>query len=357
VSIGATSLEADRAASAELAAEQPWVVAGAAAAIAGRLRIRAGWVRTFLVLVSFAKFWPVLGLYALAALVVPHAGRRLPGGANLVGLLRLATVAAAVALTPVVSLDPSGILGQGPDAWVPVGGALLAGIAVFAASGRTASAAPAGEDRRIAASALPGVGLAAVVAIVVLLWPSVRADIVLSLGLVAAGAGVAALGDRLRATTAVVPLALLAFLAVVLVGSNTPLRGGVGDLSVAPRGSPAALTYRRAIGNLTVNLRGLRRGGPSVVKVVASVGIGRLRILVPDAATGTVDIRIGGGTEVDSYAGLPRGGFLLHRTAALRSLGGGRPQNPDRTVRLFITASVGRGCLEVLDPPYATGGC
>lgn len=356
MSIGARSLGADQAASAELAAEQPWVVAGAAAAIAGRLRIRAGWVRTFLVLVSFAKFWPVLGLYALAALVVPHAGRRLPGAANLVGLLRLATVAAAVALTPAVSLDPSGVFGQGPDAWVPVGGALLAGIAVFAASGRTASAALAGEDRRIAASALPAVGLATVVAIV-LLWPPVRAEIVLSVGLVAVGAGVAALGDRLRATTAVVPLALLAFLAVLLVGANAPLQGGIGDLSVAPRGSPATLTYRRAVGDLTVNLKGLRRGDPSVVHVVASVGIGRLRILVPDAASGTVDIRVGGGTEVDSYAGLPRGGFLVHRTAALRSLGGGRPQNPGRTVRLFITAGVGRGCVEVLDPPYATGGC
>jgi phage shock protein PspC (stress-responsive transcriptional regulator) len=357
VSIGATSLGVEQAASAELAAEQPWVVAGAAAAIAGRLRIRAGWVRTFLVLVSFAKFWPVLGLYALAALVVPHAGRRLPGAANLVGLLRLATVAAAVALTPAVSLDPSGILGQGPDAWVPVGGALLAGIAVFAASGRGVSAAPAGEDRRIAASTLPGVGLAALVALVVLLWPTVGADVVLSLGLVVAGAGVAAVGGRFRAAAAIVPLALLAFLAVLLVGANAPLQGGVGDLSVAPHGSPATLTYRRAIGDLTVNLKGLRRGDPSVVHVVASVGIGRLRILVPDAATGTVDIRVGSGTEDDLYVGLPRGGFLVHRTGALRSLGGGRPQDRYRTVRLSITASVGRGCLVVDDPPYATGGC
>jgi hypothetical protein len=68
------------------------------------------------------------GIYAGAALVIPHQGRRLPGWINALGALRVAILIGALALVPVFSLDSQGIFGQGPGVWIPVGGGLVAGV-------------------------------------------------------------------------------------------------------------------------------------------------------------------------------------------------------------------------------------
>ncbi len=329
--------------------EPEWYLGGVAAAVAVRTRIPAGLLRFLIVCVSAKHFWAALGIYGAAALVVPHQGRWLPGWLNLVGARRAAILAGTLWLIP-VGWDTQGVMGGGPALWVPVGGAALAAILMLLSEPRVDPLTrSAEEDRRTALSTLPALIVAVVVAGGVTFLPGLRSELVLALGLGAAGVAVAVLGPRISLSAAIVPLTLLGLTAVLLIASGARLQGGVGDLRVAPRAADAlASVYRRATGELTLDLRDIRSTAGRTRTVTATVGVGRIRILLPAGARGTLDLRIGEGMA-DGLSSAGDGVFIRH-VGIMKTYG-----QPSR-VRYRIIAAVGKGCVIVLEPG-ASGSC
>ena len=356
----AAQLTVDRTAAATVAGqggaagrEEPWIVAGVAAAIAPRLRLTPGTVRAVFVVLGIVAFWPVLAVYGACALVVPHVGRRRPGVTNLVGFVRLSVVAALIGLTPQLSLDQYGIFGAGEAVWIPVGGAVLAGAVALLAMRRPVSPGATAGDRRWMLSALPACLLAAVAVAGTILAPGVRFELVLALGLVAIGALVAVAGSRLDLPAALVSSAVVGLGALVLIGSGARLQGGVGDLTAAPRSvAQLAPAYRRAIGDLTLDLRGLRLGPGVAAHVSASVGFGNLRLELPGDATGTVAVSIGAGNLNGDVLGPGATGFMVRRTVRITPPGPPRRAGGLRAggLRVDISARVGDGCVLILTP-------
>ena len=149
--------------------EQPWIVGGVGAGLAALTRLPVGWIRAGLFLMVLGtRFWLGLGIYAAAALVVPHAGRWLPGWSNVAGLLRVVSLGLIAFLSGNISLDRYGLLGHGPELWVPIGGVLLIGWVAVLSAGRVE---PSDEDRDVALAAVPALALAAVLLIVIWLAP------------------------------------------------------------------------------------------------------------------------------------------------------------------------------------------
>src|ERR671922_2450489 len=95
-----------------------------------------------------------------------------------------------------------------------------------------------------------------------------------------------------------VPAMLALGIAALILASGARLEGGLGDERMTPAeatGEP--VVARRAVGDLTVDLRGLRSGAEPV-SLLASVGIGDLRVAVPNNARVIVEARVGlGGVE------------------------------------------------------------
>lgn len=328
--------------------ERQWYLGGVAAAIAFWTRIPVGLVRFVIFLVAAKHVWAALGIYAAAALVVPHQGRWLPGPINALGAVRVAVLTGALALIPAFSLDTNGIFGEGPGLWIPVGGVVLAGVVALLTEPRVDPAAhdPA-AGRRVVLSTLPAAAVALAVGLGVVLAPGLRSEVILGAGLVLAGGAVAALAERISVRAAVVPLMLLGVLAIALAFAGARLEGGIGDLRAAPRSADAvAPVYRRAIGEVTLDLRHLPVT-PGVTRTVrVSVGLGGIRILVPGDATGTFEARIGeGGLNVPDLA--PAGGMFVHRVVALTPVG---PPPRDGGARFRITAQIGKGCVLVVVP-------
>ena len=167
----------------------------------------------------------------------------------MVGLLRVGSFALFAFLTRSLALDGSGIFGQGPEVWVPLGGLLLIGWVGVLSAGRIE---PSGDDRAIALAGLPALGLAGVVMIVIWLAPAVRADVVLDLGLVVVGGMLVLMPPRVTGrAVAYVPVAALAVVAVVCAFSGAELAGGIGETHVAPRNPASVASYRRAFGTVT----------------------------------------------------------------------------------------------------------
>lgn len=83
-------------------------------------------------------------------------------------------------------------------------------------------------------------------------------------------------------------------LGATLVATSTvdvALEGGVGDRSWTPASTTAIYSpYRLAIGEATLDLRGLDLDGQDV-RIVASVGIGHLLVILPPSATVDIDAR------------------------------------------------------------------
>jgi phage shock protein PspC (stress-responsive transcriptional regulator) len=88
---------------------------------------------------------------------------------------------------------------------------------------------------------------------------------------------------------------LLVLALVVAVSVDVPLRGGVGERHVQPAALTAVDThYRRSVGELTVDLRDTAIAD-GVHRVDATLGIGELRIRVPDGVDLDVRGRAQGG--------------------------------------------------------------
>jgi hypothetical protein len=324
-------------------AEPRWYLGGVAAAVSARTRIPAGLLRFLIFCVAAKHFWPALAIYGAAALVVPHQGRWHPGWLNVVGAARVAILGGALALVPVFLFNDHGIFGQGPGLWIPVDGVVAAAVLALVTEPRVdpLDHEPA-DDRRTALSMLPALAVAALTGLGMLVAPGLRAELLLGAGLVLAGVAVAALGEQINLRAAVVPLMLLGVLAILLASSGARLQGGVGDLRAAPRSAAAvAPVYRRAIGEVTLDLRQVTAtpGGP--VRVRVSVGLGGVHILLPRNATGSFEARIGEG-DLNPPADAPTGGAFVHSLVALRPEG---PPLRGPGARFDITVALGRGCL------------
>jgi phage shock protein PspC (stress-responsive transcriptional regulator) len=319
---------------------EDWVLGGVASELSARLRAPAWFMRMVLVLASVAAFWPVLAVYAAVALVLPRGGRR-AGWANLIALGRIALlIIVGFGLTN-VNLDQGGLFGEGPAVWVPVGGAIVLAVVAMLQGGRPAVADP-GTDRRTVLSVLPAIAVLGATALTALLLPSVRADRVLDVGLIAAGVAVAVLGPRLNLAAATIALTLSGLLAIVLALSGTALQGGFGRLDAAPaRTAALAPAYRRAAGEVTLDAGRLT----GTIRTTLSVGFGTVRLVLPAQASGTVAVSVGHGAFNALGPDSTRSGVGLHTVQRLTGRG----------ARVRITISVGQGCV-LLDQRGEGGG-
>jgi hypothetical protein len=278
-----------------------------------------------------------MAVYAAIALVLPHGGRR-PGWANLIALGRIALITIVGFGMANLNFTGSGLFGQGPAVWVPVGGAIVLAWTAMLQGGRPAVADPA-ADRRTVLSVLPAVAVLGATALTALLLPSVRADRVLEGGLIAAGVAVALLGPRLNLAAAAIALTLTGLAAIVLALSGTPLEGGFGSLNAAPaRTAALAPAYRRAAGEVTLDAGGLS----GTIRTTLSLGFGTVRLVLPAQASGTIAISVGHGAFNGLGPQRGRSGVGLHTMQRLTGRG----------ARVRITISVGQGCVLLDEHDY-----
>ena len=260
---------AERAAASQIDSREvsPWVVAGVAAELAVRLRASVGFIRVMLLVVGWAWFWPVLGVYASVALLLPRAGDRRLGWRNAVAVARIgAWLAVLSPLFGELSLDGSGLFGQGPSVWVPVGGAFLVGLAVLVMSGPSCPELDDAQARRIVVSLVPAAVLTVAIAVGILVAPGIRWELALDVGVLVLGAALALARWSAPSATPMAAAVLLAVLAIVLAASGARLQGGVGSTSARPRElTSLRRSYRRAVERVARPARAprpsRRRGG------------------------------------------------------------------------------------------------
>ncbi len=197
---------------------------------------------------------------------------------------------------------------RSPLAWY-VGAATLVVVALLALAGIVTGAWVTPGQYLGAVLAVFGVGL-----LIAAWWG--RAGILIVLG------------------TVLLPVAILAAFVSV------PLSGGLGDVAFRPQ-TPAELRgeYRIAAGGLTLDLTALPNTGQPIA-IAASVGVGRLLVLVPADARLQIDGRVNGGRL--SLPGSRQVGTWLAE----------RVDRPDGTgVHLVLTLEAGLGGVTVETAP------
>jgi phage shock protein PspC (stress-responsive transcriptional regulator) len=313
------------------------LVAGVAGGIADRLNAPVAFIRFFIGLAFLWAPWTA-ALYAAAALLLPATGRDRPDWDNLVAAGRLGLVFAVpwLALPQVFVNQP---IHGSPGWFIAVYGLLGVGaVLLFSADYRRGRPRSREEARATVLAALPVAACAALVMAGIVLVPHVRWEQVVPLVAVVGGVALLARGRREH----VAPMMLALAAAAVVVASGARLEGGVGDVRVAPREPPAdRIVVRRAVGDVEVDLRRLRRSA-APVDVEVSVGRGGVDIEVPRGASVDVDARVGSGElEVWHGPGDERRQGLDQRLDAVR------PGRPDG-LRVRVLASVGKGSLYLL---------
>ena len=122
---------------------------------------------------------------------------------------------------------------------------------------------------------------------------------------------------------------------------NVPLDGGIGDLAFRPQSlGEVRGEYRLAGGDLRLDLSDLKAGGTPIT-VTASVGIGRLYVVVPDGAQVELDGRVAGG-ELRLFGNQQIGTGLGDRVERLNGVGA-------RLV-LHLEAGIGGVVVEAAGP-------
>ena len=321
------------------------LVAGVAGGIADRLNASVGFVRVFLVIASIWALPWFLAAYAAGALLIPPRGSDRPDWDNLIGLTRLGVlfgVPALGATAGVVLNEPfHGPLGW----WIAYYGMLVAGgAALLSADYRRGRPRTREEARAVVLAAAPvGISLLALAA-AMLLAPDVRWERFASIAAVVGAASVMVAARRRSPGPFVAPAVLALALAGALLAGDARLQGGLGAKQVSPEATAGEpIVARRAIGNLTLDLSRVARGGRDAT-VRASVGVGTLRISLPQRARVELDARVGKG-RIDPYvfAGLDaRQGFDQH---VRRS---GKPERSGSALpTIRVRADVGLGVLDV----------
>lgn len=135
--------------------------------------------------------------------------------------------------------------------------------------------------------------------------------------------------------------------AAVVVGADVRLQGGIGDREVAVASPEAAARASRvAIGTLTVDLAKLGRQKGRLTHR-ASVGVGDLKIIVPNRVRVDLEARVGRG-QIDASPGYVSGSdqTLVDEDPWL-----GPRRNPKTgrgSTELRVLADVGIGNIEVV---------
>jgi phage shock protein PspC (stress-responsive transcriptional regulator) len=273
----------------ERAAGRRWVVSGVAAELARRLRAEVGLIRVLLILAAWAEP-AVLAVYALAALAIPRGDRRLPSWSGVVAAARFGLFYLAIYSSgPYLAANESFELG--PAIWLVHGGIAVAALLLLLASRPDADPIDEATCRRQVLLALPVIGLAAAVVAGMALFPQVRWELVAPIA--AATAGVLAVLGRASVPFAATFAAVVVFFA----GAGVRLDGGIGDRHLLP-GRGGDLVVRRAAGNVVVDLHRVRRGP---VTLHATVGLGRLEVVLPPQADVSTRLHVGRG-RIDARA-------------------------------------------------------
>ena len=339
-----------------------WLAGGVAAELSDLLAAPVGFIRVLMAVAILAQPG-LIYLYVLAALAIPRGGRRLPGWSNAIAVARIGLLYLLVRnlLSANGALINNGgtVFSQGPAAWLPFAGASLFGIVMVVAGGRPSAQRDPRRDRRVVLASLVVLAGLGVVTLGVQVLPSLRGEWAVGVLAVLGGIALAAGGRRTQAS--LVPVVLLGVCAALMLSAGVRLQGGFGNETVTPGGANAlAPAYRRAIGNLTLNLTALP-ARTALLTINASVGIGDLHVIVPAGARVRATIHVGRGsvqvlTCTTKYGIDPR--YRLDQNtsvsiAAQQPGCGGALRDP--TLRLRITASVGIGVVAVTGPQWSTG--
>jgi phage shock protein PspC (stress-responsive transcriptional regulator) len=270
------------------------LVAGVAGGLADWLNAPVGFVRVVLLLLAGYSSIPA-AVYAGAALLIPARGHDRPSWDNLIGAGRVGLLFLVPAVTFGGSLDLPALFDEAPSIWIPLVALQLIGLAVLLSAdyvrGRARTDA---EARAVVLAAAPLVCFALVLAGAVVLFPGPRWERLVPAAVLLAGAAllVATLNRSGRAFVA--PAVVTVVLGASVVAAGTRLEGGVGDASLTTTdAADGSIVVRRAVGDVTVDLRRLDTGQP--VTVVASVGMGELRLGVPNGARLVLDAHVGNG--------------------------------------------------------------
>jgi phage shock protein PspC (stress-responsive transcriptional regulator) len=339
-----------------------WLVGGVAAELSDLLAAPVGFIRALMAVAIFAQPG-LIYLYVLAALAIPRGGRRLPGWSSPIAAARIGLLYLLVRnlLSANGALVNNGgtVFSQGPATWLPFAGASLFGVVMVAASGRPSAQRDPRRDRGVVLASLVVLAGLGVVALGVQFVPSLRGEWAVGVLAVIGGVALAAGGRRTQAS--LVPVVLLGVCAVLMLSAGVRLQGGFGNQTVTAGGAKVLRpAYRRAIGNLTLNLAAMpSRTAP--VTVSASVGIGDLHIIVPAGASVRATIHVGRGSVQVLTCATKSGVEPRYRLDENTSVSitaqqpgcGGALRDP--TLRLQIVASVGIGVVVLTAPPWSTG--
>lgn len=322
------------------------LVSGVAGGIADRLNAPVGFVRVLIVLASAPAPWTIWA-YAGATVLIPPSGRDRPDWDNAVGLVRLGLGVSV----PVVALAGDVVLNEpfrGPAGWwVAYLGLIAAGaVALLGGDYWRGRARSRAETRSVVIAALPVVACAAALGAAMLLAPGVRWERWLAVPAVV-GAAALALGAHRGRTDGVMAPALVALaLTGAVIAADARLEGGLGNIRMTPGPQEGErIVARRAIGNVALDLRRVAKAGRAV-SVDASIGVGTLRIHVPERARVELDARVGKGS-LDLLLSFDPGtlqGFDQHvRQTYL-------PRNKSRAAsvpRIRVKADVGLGAIKI----------
>ena len=271
------------------------LLAGVAGGLADWLNAPVWFVRVVFVLLAASQSSIPLAIYAGAALLIPARGHNRPSWDNLIGAARVGLIFIVPAAAFGDSIDLPALFDEAPSVWIPVVALQLIGLAVLVSAdyvrGRARTDA---EARAVVLAAAPVVCFAVALAGAVVLFPDPRWERLVPAGVLLAGAALLVATLKGGARAFVAPAVVAVLLGASVTAAGTRLEGGVGDASfTATDATDGSLVVRRAVGDVIVDLRRLDTRRP--VTVVASVGMGELRLGVPNDVRLTLNAHVGSG--------------------------------------------------------------
>jgi phage shock protein PspC (stress-responsive transcriptional regulator) len=321
------------------------LVAGVAGGIADRLNASVGFVRVFIAIASIWALPWVLAVYATATLLIPPRGSDRPDWDNLIGLTRLAVLFGVPLLGPVYGVilnEPfRGPLGW----WIAFYGLLVAGgVALLSTDYRRERPRTREEARAVVLAAAPVAASLLALAGLMLIAPGVQWEGFAPIVALVGAATLIVAARRPSPGAFLAPAVLAVAVSALVVAADTRLQGGLGARDVTPGPSgDEPIVARRAIGNLSLDLTRVTRGGRDAT-VEASVGVGTLRISVPRRVRLELDASVGKG-RIDPYVFTGADGRQGFDQRVRRS--GQPPRTGSAIPTLRVRADVGLGEIDV----------
>ena len=207
------------------------VAAGVMGGVADAVNAPAGLLRVLILFASTFSQWVSIG-YLVLALVIPARGRNRPGWDNLVGLGRFG----ALFLGVWVWLSPSTDIEAEQWLWISGVALGVSGLSVVLARTYPRGPSP-DEARSTVLGTLPLIAFGALIAAGVALFPDFRWERLIPLGAVLMGLALLLEARRARWRPLVAPCVAAVVLTAIAVGSGLRLDGGFGDKRVMASGA------------------------------------------------------------------------------------------------------------------------